>query len=212
MVYGSYTATTLSAKASSARTELFDQGRKVLTQMAQQLSCSYVAKEEQNSPPNVSAFQDVKKIKNKVETIFEANPDKIDGQILHFVTTTNAIKNSSQPDGLFEVIYRFDKQTGRLWLSRQRFVTNTNDSVKNRTWLPVGKNITSLNITFYDGLTWVDNWSFKEKNILPPAVKISLNLEHQDCRKYEFSTIANVYCQNPKNGQYQTKLLSSNNR
>ena len=51
LVYGSYFATSKSTQAYKSRIALFQQGRKVLRQMARQIRCSYAGTTEEPTPP-----------------------------------------------------------------------------------------------------------------------------------------------------------------
>lgn len=212
MVYGSYSIASKSAKACTSRIALLDETRDALAQMSRQISCSYPGRKETESSPDKTVFEKEKKTRKKLNTLFEGDCDRVNGQILHFVTTTSAFQNQQAVDGLFEVIYKFDKNTGRLFFSETKFLGSSTPLDRNRFWLPIGIDITAVKLAFYDGHKWLEKWDIKQKLSLPCAVKVEITVDHKDCRPYHYTTIASVYCQAVETEQNKTPELVSANR
>jgi type II secretion system protein J len=212
MVYGSYSIASKSAKACTSRIALLDETRDALAQMSRQISCSYAGRKETETSPGKAVFIKEKKNRKKMNTLFEGDCDRVNGQILHFVTTTSALRNQQAVDGLFKVIYKFDKNTGRLFVSETKFVGSSTSLDSSRLWLPIGRDIKAVELAFYDGRKWLEKWDIKEKRSLPRAVKVDITVDHEDCQPYHYTTIASVYCQAVETEQNKTEILVSANR
>lgn len=212
MVYGSYRAISKSAGICNERIATLDETRNALAQMARQISCSYTGRKETETSAGKAVFKKDKKTNKNTSILFEGNCDSVNGQILHFVTTTNGFRSQKPTDGLFEVIYRFDKNTGQLLFSQTKFVGSGTSLDSDRLWLPIGKDITAVELGFYDGREWLEKWDIREKLPLPYAVKVDITVEHQNLRPYHYVAIASVYCQAAETDQNKTPELVSANR
>jgi type II secretion system protein J len=211
MVYGSYRAASKSAGACSEKIAQLDKTRKALAQISRQLSCSYTGRKETHATAQKAVFKKDKKNPEKPNTFFDGDSNKVNGQILHFVTTTSAFPNQKDAGCLFEVIYKFDKNTGLLSFSQTEFVGTDTPLEKNRFWLPIGTDITNVKLMFYDGQKWLEKWNIKQKLSLPCAVKVDITADHQGRRLYNYSAIAPVYSQMPPIEQNnRPELVSAN--
>ncbi len=213
MVYGSYFATSRSAQACKARIALLQQGRKVLTQMARQIRCSYAgpAEERHTYPPKSISSQSETMPENTV-SYFNSDTDNMSGEILHLVTARRFWENQNPDDGLFEVIYKFDKNTGLLSLSQERFTAAAKGVIRKRNWQPIAANIKYVELAFFDGQQWLRRWNFEDKGKLPCAVKIEINGENEDYQQYRYGTIAYVFCRNDRSEKNQSDVLIPVNR
>lgn len=211
MVYGGYSAISKSAGICNKRIATLDETRNALAQMARQISCSYPSRKETEIPAAKAVFKKDKKTNKNTSILFEGNCDSVNGQILHFVTTANGFRSQKPTDGLFEVIYRFDKSTGHLLFSQTKFVGSSTSLDSDRFWLPIGKNITAVELAFYDGREWLEKWNSKKNNSLPCAVKVDITVEHQNLRPYHYAAIAPVYCQAAESDQNKNEILASAN-
>jgi type II secretion system protein J len=193
MVYGSYSATSKSAQVCSARMAIFQQGSKILEQMAQQVRCSYAdaAQMFANMAAAVSPKKEAKP--ENIINYFHGDSDDPRGEILRMVTT-HGIFSGQQEDSLFDVTYRFDKGTATLSVSQIRFV-NTVNLTERRNWRPLAENVESVELAFFDGQQWLPKWDFGQKRKLPCAVRISITCEDENYRQYCYGTVANVCCQ-----------------
>jgi len=194
MVYGSYFATSKSARSCKSRIALSRQGRKVLGQMARQIRCSYVGSAKEYKSPTRPVFQQRKKIPENAISYFNGNSGETGGEILHLVTTSEISEGQAPLDGLFETTYKFDKSSGTLFFSQKRFIGAPKSLVENRNWQPIARNIESVELAFFDGQQWLHTWDFKEKKSLPNAVRINITCEDENHRQYHYGTIAYVCC------------------
>jgi len=207
MVYGSYFATARSTEAYDATMEVSEQVRQVLAQMARQIRCAYapqsVYKVEQklqasgtlgqSLPPEKLILQN-EDLAEEVPSYFSGGVDRPAGEVLQFVTTDGPSAGPQLSNGLFEVIYRFDRSSGLLSLSQQRFVERLQGEADHRNWQPILTGVERLEITFYDGQQWLSKWDFKEKRRPPLAVKIDITCEDKNYRRYRWAITAYVPC------------------
>jgi prepilin-type N-terminal cleavage/methylation domain-containing protein len=209
MVYGSYFATSKSTRAYKSRIALFQQGRKVLGQMARQIRCSYAATAEKPTPPITltSIPQQRKEIPENVISFFDSDQDNPGGEILHLVTTSGFWGNQDPTNGLFEATYKFDKSKDALFLSQRRFTGVPESAMQKRNWQPVASNIGCLELAFFDGQQWLKNWNFNDKKRLPSAVKLDITCEDENYRQYHYGTTVYVYCRKNLSEKTQTERL-----
>jgi len=213
MVYGSYFATSKSTQICKAKMTLYQQGRNMLEQMARQIRCSYPGTDEKQTYQVTSISQMGNKTqKNEVSHYFKGNPDEPTGEILHLVTTSRVSGGRGATDGLFKVIYKFDKRKGTLFLSQERFIGASENVAKKRNWRQIARNIECIELSFFDGQQWLNKWDFKDKMKLPFAVKIGINCEDENYRQCHCSTVAYVCCQMNQGKEARTEILVSVNK
>jgi prepilin-type N-terminal cleavage/methylation domain-containing protein len=198
MVYGSYFATSKSAQVCSAGIVVLQQGRKVLEQMAQQIRCSYADNSLAAADKSAVVSRKEKVVSEDAINYFSGGPD---GEILRMVTT-HGIFVGPQEDGLFDVIYKFDRSTATLFLSQTRLwrVGKVQDIAERRNWRPLAENVESVELAFFDGQKWLPMWDFEQERNLPSAVKISITCKDENDRRYCYDTVANICCRNGQGG------------
>ncbi len=209
MVYGSYFATSKSTQAYKSRIALFQQERKVLGQMARQIRCSYAGTTEKPTPPIAltSISQQIKETLRYVISYFDSDQDDPGGEILHLVTTRGFWRSQDSTYDIFDVTYKFDRNTGLLSLSQERFITTSKNVVEKRSWRPIASNISRLELAFFDGQQWLKNWNFNDEKRLPFAVKLDITCEDENYRQYHYSTTVYVYSRKNQSEKTQTERL-----
>jgi hypothetical protein len=95
---------------------------------------------------------------------------------------------------LLKVTYKFDKRTGTLLFSQQRFADAPDSFFEKKNWQPLAENIESIELAFSDGRQWLNTWDFKEKKALPYAVKINISFEDENYQQYQYGTTAYICC------------------
>lgn len=192
MVYGSYFATAESADAYKVKMTLSSQTRKVLSQMARQIRCSYIGK--------LSEGADVDRT-NKIHKnpVVYFNYEDVSGiGVLHLITTHMLFCEDGYADGLFDVVYKFDKSTGTLYLSQRIFFGTDENYNKDRSWRPILTNVESVEMDFFDGQRWLTEWNFIQKRNLPFAVKIGITCRDENYRQCHYGTMAYIDCSKNK--------------
>ena len=151
MVYGSYFATSKSAQACKIRIALSQQGRDLLAQMAQQIRCCYVGSAKENNYPNRKISQQNKTRPENITSYFNGDSGETGAEVLHLVTTSGISQGQATKYGLFEVVYKFDKNSNTLFSSNERLLDTPQNVVEKRNWQPLAENIASIELAFSDG-------------------------------------------------------------
>ena len=206
MVYGSYIATTRSAQACKSRIALSEQGRKTLEQIARHVRCSYAGSVCDNTEDVEAGSDQTQTEPGDRVNYFNGDTDAPDGEVLHLVTTCGLSGEKRATDGLFEVVYRFDKRTSELALSLVRFVAASREAER-RDWRVIADEIESIDLAFFDGEQWLGRWDFEDKKELPRAVRIEISGENESFQRYDYSTVAYVSCRD-----YRAETLVSVDR
>ncbi len=209
MVYGSYFATSKSAQVCRKKIAMSQQGRILLGQMAQQIRCSYASSFKTSTTRAVKGSLKNEEIQENIINYFDGNSGEMGGEILNFVTTYS-IAEEKRP-GLLKVTYKFDKRTGTLLFSQERFVDASDSLLGKKNWQPLAENIESIELAFSDGTQWLNTWNFKEKKELPYAVKIDITCQDENYQQYRYGTTAYICCRK-KQGKKTTSagLVSVN--
>ena len=204
MVYGSYFATAKSADAYKAMMATSGQTQKVLRWMTQQIRCSYIGKISEETELAGTDSSRTSKIKKSPIIYFSYEPDSLGSGILHLVTTNKLFCEDGYVNGLVDVAYKFDKNSGTLSLSQRRFVGTPEKYLEDRNWRPLLVNVESVEWDFFDGRQWLTEWDFELKKKIPAAVKIDITSKDENDRKCRYGTIAYVGC----SGNQDREILS----
>jgi type II secretion system protein J len=210
MVYGSYFATSKSAQACRKRIALSKQGREIVGQMARQIRCSYASSVKKSTPPAVKGSLKKEVTLENTISYFNGNSGEMGGEILYLVTTNGSL--DKQAPGLFEVTYKFDKRSGTLLFSQERFIDTPKSFFEKKNWQPLAENIESIELAFSDGRQWLNTWDFKEKRGLPYAVKINITCQDENCRQLSYGTSAYISCRKNQGKKTTSAGLMSVNR
>jgi len=202
MVYGSYFAISESAQVYKSRLAVYEQVRKVLDGMSQQVRCLY-------ADTTLAPVRNPSDERKDIIKYFEGDMDAMSGEILHFVTTHGIFCSQQEAKGLFDVIYKFDRGAGTLYLSQTSFVNGATKRIEKRNWRPLAENVREVELAFFDGKQWVSEWDFKQKRKVPRAVKVSITCEDENQRQYSCSTIADVCCWNNRNSDSPSEALAA---
>lgn len=209
MVYGSYFATAKSTDSYKARMAASGQTRKVLRWMAQQIRCSYVGKmaEEEETELGGTDSSRTSKIKKSPAIYFSYEPGAPGNGALHLVTTQMLFCEDGYASGLVDIAYKFDKNSGTLSLSQRRFVGTPEKYLEDRNWRPLLENVESVELEFFDGRQWLQEWDFELKKKIPAAVKIGITSKDENDRKCHYGTIAYVGCSDHSGRELMSETL-----
>ena len=210
MVYGSYFATSKSAQVCKKRIALSQQGRELLGQMTRQIRCSYAGSFKKSTPPAGKGSLKNEETQENIINYFAGSSGETGGEILHLVTT-NGILEQKSPE-LLKVTYKFDKSTGTLLLSQERFIDTPESIFEKKNWQPLAENIESIELAFSDGRKWHNTWNFKEKSGLPYAVKINITCQDENYRQYHYGTTAYICCRKNQDKKTTSAGLVSVNK
>ncbi len=199
MVYGSYFATAKSADVYKAMMTASESAGGLLQQMTRQIRCSYATSDDGSPTPAEPLLPKTQGILEEPVSYFKGGSQLPSGEILHFVTTAPFSGLDGCRDGLFDVVYKFDKAARTLLVSQKRFVETPTDTAEKREFLPVIEGIEDIRLQFFNGAEWADQWDFAQAKKLPRTVRISIACEDENGRKCTYSAVAYVYCLNPGN-------------
>jgi len=194
MVYGSYFATSKSARACRIRIALSQQGRDLVAQMARQIRCCYAGSVKVDNYTDRKNSQQIETTTANITGYFNGSSGETGGEILHLITTSGMSDGHAGKDGLFEVVYKLDKNNNTLFLSNERLLGKPQNVAEKRKWQQLAENIAGIELAFTDGRQWLQNWDSMEKGKLPLAVKINITCEDENHRQYHYGTIAYVCC------------------
>ncbi|MHC4354373.1 MAG: PilW family protein, partial [Planctomycetota bacterium] len=133
ITYGSYVVTTRSAQACKSRIALSEQGREALEQMARHIRCSYAGSDSDRAEDSQARSDQPEAVPETNISYFDGNAHAPNGEILSFVSTSGLREEKEIRDGLFQVVYRFDRRRRELALSLARFV-GTAEGTGKRDW------------------------------------------------------------------------------
>jgi type II secretion system protein J len=210
MVYGSYFATSKSAEACKIRIALSQQGQDLLGQMAQQIRCCYVGSAKENNYPDRNVSQQIEARPENIPSYFNGNSGETGAEVLHLVTTSGISQGQATKYGLFEVVYKFDKNSNTLFLSNEMILDTPQNVIEKRNWQLLAGNIASIELAFSDGQQWLQKWDFREKGKLPLAVKINITCEDENYRQYHYGTVVYVCCRKNQSQTISETLVATN--
>jgi prepilin-type N-terminal cleavage/methylation domain-containing protein len=194
MVYGSYFATAKSAGVYKARMTVSNKTRKVLDWMTRQIRCSYISRIDENKDSAKAGSESLNEIRKNPVSYFSYESDTPGSGILHLVTTHKLFYEGGYANGLFDVAYKFDNKIGTLYLSQRRFTGTSEKYFDDRNWRPILTNIESMELEFFDGQRWDDEWDFAQKSELPFAVKIDISCLDENDRQCHYGTVVYLDC------------------
>jgi prepilin-type N-terminal cleavage/methylation domain-containing protein len=194
MVYGSYFATSRSAEAYKAKMSVSESASGVLRQMARQIRCSYAKAPESPKAGAGNAIVKTQGILEEPINYFQGGLNVRSGEILHFATTASVSSLDDFKNGLADVVYKLDRTTGTLMVSARRFVETAGPLVEERDFSVVTEGVEYVELAFFDGAEWLDEWNFAQMKKLPRAVRIGIACEDENGRKCKYATIAQIYC------------------
>lgn len=209
MVYGSYFATSKSARICMARMTTAQQAGDIIDRMAGQIRGCYLAAQGSRHVLVKPGFG-----KKKLARVFDffSGHNLAGGQILHMVTSNPAFRFEPATEGLYGIIYKFEQATGELFISRRKFSGLTKDYIQPKNWQLLSDNVSSVELEFFDGRNWYKNWRFTEKFRLPSAVRVGITIRDQFDHEFSCKTTAYVTCAKQQNMQIEKRTLISTNK
>jgi len=194
MVYGSYVATARSADAATARIIAAQDARTALARIARQIRCAYARPPRPADAETKKARLKTNAILNRPVNYFKGRANVRAGRILR-LTTTAPLENS-RADGLFDVVYTYDRIARTLFASIGRSA-QTDDAVPlQRDWRPLIENLDRIELAFFDGVRWLPEWDYDQAKTLPAAVSIAIHCRDRNDRPLTYTTVAHVQCRN----------------
>jgi len=198
VVYGTYFATSQSVLRCNRKIVRSTDARSVLTRMTRQIRCAYRRTAPQKAP-TVSSINHTQSVSpDDSPTYLAGGAADNDGIILRLITTAPIFYEQDSYSGLFEAAYKYDSIQGILFYSQRKYIPEQkNSTAESETWLPIAENVESIELSFYDGRRWHDQWNSRDDGKLPHAVKINIVFADENSGSTSFSTAAYVNCHQP---------------
>lgn len=194
MVYGSYFATSKSARAYKAKMSASQFAADLLDQMARQIRCAYARAPESAKAGTRETLPKTQGILRKPPDYFRGGPGALTGEILHFVTASSVYPVEDLRYGLIEVVYKLDRTTSALMVSATRFVETAMPLVEERDFTTVMDRVEYIELAFFDGSQWATEWDYSKTKKLPEAVTVSIACKDENGRLCEYAATAQTYC------------------
>jgi len=189
MVYGSYAATSRSLEVYNARMACSERAHLVLRMMARQIRCAYLPASE---PAPAQAKAKPPGIASAPNPAFRADPQEAHGEILSLTTTGGFGLDDAM--GLSRIACRYDRHSGILAIRCETGTQRVDASQDSRTWQPVAKGVTDIELAFYDGRQWQTRWDSRQARRLPQAVRINLAVAEENGREHRYATTVPILC------------------
>lgn len=93
-----------------------------------------------------------------------------DDMMLEFFTAS-AVTGPHMPAGFYRVSYRFDSRSGVLARRQAHIAQVEYDALP---WQVIADELDSVDITFFDGEEWEEQWDSNEEGALPLSIKVSV--------------------------------------
>lgn len=196
MVYGSYAATVGSLEIYDSRMNCSQRAQLALRLMARQLRCAYAPAEpneadsgpEQTGPSPSAATRQT--LAQKPPSVFSGDGRDGRGDLLAFITTAGLGSTAAAPQRLSYTRYRYDRTNQTLFIDRGTSVNPFGDSDNAPQWQRLLDNVQAIDLAFYDGRQWRQQWDYAREKGLPRAVRVDLTVADERDRQYHLGTTA----------------------
>ena len=178
-VYGSWHATSRSARTVREMNRLNQVGQRLGEQLTRQLRCSYYPQSTPLTQPTGSS---------KPEPLFRGQAAASSDPILDFVTTETLSFGEEAQLGLVRAQYRFDPGSGVLY-HREAAYINNHTSNHWPEWQELAVGITSIDLGYSDGQEEQEQWNSAKENRLPHEVRISITLQDSELSSRTFDYV-----------------------
>ncbi len=194
VLYGTYFAATSSANRCNANITTTREARSLLAKISRQVRCAYVPTQSAKRPSTATSAADLITDVDE-QVIFRADTEDRDGIILRMVTTAGIFHDQLSRHGPFQVAYKYDSDQSILFYTQQLIATRSDSHPQQYEWFPLAENVESIELSFFDGLKWIDHWNRLEQNQqLPYAVKIEIVINDTNSGTCKMTTTASPVC------------------
>jgi hypothetical protein len=176
-LYGSYCAAAKSINRCQGNIDTTRQAQLLLDTITRQVRTGYAPKAD----------------KSESKKYFYGGNADSDGIILQLITTTG-IDQTTPYNSPVQASYKYDTAKGIVYYSQQKNIYNldSGSSEQNNQQI-LAENIASINLTFFDGKKYYQQWPAPDSKQLPQAVKIDVTFDSiNQTQPKKFTTIACV--------------------
>jgi len=177
VMYGSYCAAANSINRCQGNIDTTRQAQILLDTITQQIRTAYA--------PDAT--------KSESKKCFYGNDADSSGIILQLITTAG-IEQRNLYNGPVQVTYKYDHVKGIVYYSQRKDIYNLDSSSNEQGNQQIlTEKVVSINLTFFDGEKYHQQWPVPDSKSLPRAVKIDVTFESANQRQpKKFTTIACV--------------------
>jgi len=122
------------------------------------------------------------------------SPMSTHGAELRLHTTKPIIEDPGGPEGVFDVALRWDRATGTIVASQQRWRPPLSADAAPQAWEPLLDHVTDLQWSFWDGIAWKPDWDLSTNKALPRLARIDLTCQDAQDRRYDLQTLVSLWC------------------
>lgn len=191
ITYATYAAATQSVSRCRAKIALEQEARAVLRRMAREMRCCYVL------PSNPAQDQDRGAMESSRE---EEHPDFLGrgnspgGELLQLLTAGGITRPDESSAGLSIVAYRFDESDQALFRRQARPVDAGDLFSDDENWWLVARDVRAVELKYFDGTTWREEWDSRDKGELPRAVSVEIAFETEGAARATFTNTILIAC------------------
>ncbi|RJP64059.1 MAG: prepilin-type N-terminal cleavage/methylation domain-containing protein [Candidatus Abyssobacteria bacterium SURF_17] len=199
IVFGTFAYTLTNAESQQERAAVYHRASFILNTFSQSIASAYVPfggqyqENEDGEPIFLGEDSFVGEVNADSLSAFTANVQGLGSKempgIVHVRYETTSVEDTEEEQVLADV-------NNPLVLT---CVVESLLSVQDENSEPIQwtLNIHSLNLEYFDGSDWIQEWSYEEQGMLPTAVRLELELADADGSVYTFSTTARVHVDTP---------------
>lgn len=195
-VYGSYRAVTSSITDLQPRMSLDQKGRFFVQRLLRQVRCCYAGRQEQADRTTPDS-NEVKAESKDESPLFRGGRTLSDEVSLQYVTTSSSLNRGSNAGYLAVVRYKMDRSQ-RALLTCEEIYGRRSVNEDDWDWRMIVDGVSELELQYFDGAEWREEWDSNVAGGLPRAVRIKLTLESkEDGISASFTSTASIQCCTP---------------
>jgi type II secretion system protein J len=176
VIYATFFTAGRNVKQAEASRDATDLARTLVTKLSTDIAGAYI-NPNMNVPVVTTIFYG-----QSVQPETETELDKNRYDALDLTTLTNWRTPDSQETDLWEVSYYFNQKpdgSGYVMMRREkRQLSNDTPALQGGIEYTMTDRVRSLQLRYYDGTSWLDQWDSRSLQTLPNAVEITLVLDN----------------------------------
>lgn len=191
-VYSTYFVTAASVQKCREKLTHAQQGRSLLAKMSRQLRSLYTPPSDSTVSESAEDISRQDEFSLEIPSCLTGAADDREGIILQMLTSANLFHEKDMASGIWNVKYKYLPEQDTLFYSQQPLAARPENERSEENWLPLAKNLTSIQLQFYNGERWQPKWNSKNHG-LPEAVRIDITLNGEQTQSPKFSTVTDIF-------------------
>lgn len=173
-LYGSFYASTQSARRCQTRMGQDRQAQSLLDLMSRQIRCSYT--DDSMAGPVTPQNKNQLMPPVTVAASLAISGELTDTGGLRLITTVG--RNTVGPlQDIWEAVYRFDTHRGMVTYRQRPYRQSSSSWEEKADWVPLAENLDEIKVEFYDGQSWYPRWPQKTTASLPILVRLTVSAD-----------------------------------